>query len=342
MDFLKNDTINMGIKNLNRYLKKYSRSGIKNVTIKDIQNKTIVIDTSIYLYKFLEQNALLESFFVMVTEFRAYNITPLFIFDGKPDESKMELLWKRFYKKREALKQLNELTCKLNTSLDIEQTEKDAIMKKMEECRKKSTRVKETDVIALKELFDTMGVYYYDAPMEADIVCAYFVKSGKAWACMSDDMDMFVYGCDRVLREWRIEKKIGVLYDTDTITSEINIRRSYLTALLLLLGSDYHQEICKEEHILVNQAFQWYDQFIEYKPDQTIQTDIVRFYTWLLNTEKISETNMHKLLRISSMYDVPDYMELPTINKKNVIWRHLQKLMAPYGFIIGNNVHSIY
>jgi hypothetical protein len=279
----------------------------------------------------------------MVTEFRAYNITPLFIFDGKPDESKMELLWKRVYKKQEALKQLHELKYKLNTSLYIEQTEKDAIMKKMEECRKKSTRVKETDVIALKELFDTMGVYYYDAPMEADIVCAYFVKSGKAWACMSDDMDMFVYGCDRVLREWRIEKKFGVLYETDTITSEINIRPSYLTALLILLGSDYHQEICKEEHIPVDQAFQLYYQFMESKSaDQTIESHTVRFYTWLLNTEKISETNMHKLIRISSMYDVPDYMELPTINKRNVIWTHLQKLMAPYGFIIGNNVQSIY
>jgi 5'-3' exonuclease len=328
----------MGIKNLNRYLKKYSTTGIKNITIKEIQNKTIVVDTSIYLYKYLEQNALLESFFIMVTEFRCYNITPLFIFDGKPDESKMELLWKRVYKKQEALKEFHDLKYKLNTTLDIDEIEKDNIIKKIEQCRKKSTRVKETDVIALKELFDIMGVYYYDAPMEADVVCAYFVKSGKAWACMSDDMDMFVYGCHRVLREWRIEKKFGLLYETATITKEIKVHPSYLTALLLLLGSDYLQDICKEEHIQINQAFQWYNEFIECNPDLSIIRPMSSFYNWLQKTQKITKENKDKLLRISIMYDVPNYMEIPTINEKNVIWTHLQKLMAPYGFIIGNAI----
>lgn len=116
----------MGIKNLNRYLKKYCKCGIKNIQIGDMKNKTIVIDTSIYLYKYLEQRTLLESFFVMITQFLYNKITPLFIFDGKPDESKMELLLKRVKKKQEALKQLKELKIQYNNNPDIEESKSEA------------------------------------------------------------------------------------------------------------------------------------------------------------------------------------------------------------------------
>lgn len=322
----------MGIKYLNRYLKKYCKCGIKNIQIGDMKNKTIVIDTSIYLYKYLEQRALLENFFVMITEFRANGIIPLFIFDGKPDESKMELLLKRVKKKQDALRQLKELKIQYNTNPHIEESEKATIMQKMEECRKRATRVKDTDIMALKKLFNSMGVYYYDAPMEADVVCAYFVKSGIAWACMSDDMDMFVYGCKRVLREWRIEKKSGVLYDTDKIIIEMNIDCNYFTPLLMLLGTDYHQEICKEEQIRIENAFQWYDDFIQTKPDT--DNHMACFYSWLLNTKKISEDNMQKLFTISTMYDVPDQMDVCNVVESKINWNMVRQIMSPYGFLI--------
>lgn len=325
----------MGIKNLNRYLKKYCKCGIKNIQIGDMKNKTIVIDTSIYLYKYLEKRTLLESFFVMITQFISNKMTPLFIFDGKPDESKMELLLKRIKKKQDALKQLKELKIQYNNNPDIEESEKETIMQKMEECRKRATRVKETDIVALKKLFDAMGVYYYDAPMEADVVCAYFVKSGLAWACMSDDMDMFVYGCKRVLREWRIDKKCGVLYDTNKIIVEMNIDPNYFSPLLMLLGTDYHQELCKDEQIRVNTAFQWYDEFIQSNPDPNTNNHMVCFYSWLCSTNKITHDNMQKVFTISSMYDVSDNMDVPAIGTKKMMhWNILRQMMAPYGFLI--------
>jgi len=44
------------------------------------------------------------------------------------------------------------------------------------------------------------GVSYIDADGEADQLCASLVLKNKVYACLSEDMDLFVYGCPRVLR----------------------------------------------------------------------------------------------------------------------------------------------
>ena len=52
----------MGIKNLNRYLRdKCSKNAIYKAKLSTFENKTLVIDTSIYLYQFIGENALLEN-----------------------------------------------------------------------------------------------------------------------------------------------------------------------------------------------------------------------------------------------------------------------------------------
>ena len=329
-------TIKMGIKHLNRYLKNNCNKGLEYITIDKLQGKTIVIDTSIYIYKYLEENALLENFFILITHFRARNITPLFIFDGKADASKMDLLWKRVIKKREALKEYEKL---LTTVDNAKECEKKHILDKMETCRKNSTRVKEEDVIVLKKLFDAMGVFHCTAPMEADIVCAYLVKKGIAWGCMSDDMDLLVYGCDCVLREWNVHKNAGILYHRDQIMKEVRVESEYFSHLLLLLGSDYHQDICKNEVIHIDTAFKWYDEFMKNVILKNVipGTNRFSFYDWLLSTNKISPENRKKLEIIEKMYLIPeDVMDITShiTATPNINWTELQKLMAPYGFVI--------
>lgn len=331
----------MGIKYLNRYLKKHCNKGIEyNISIEKLKGKTIVVDTSIYIYKFLEENALLENFFILITQFREYKITPLFIFDGKADASKMDLLWKRVLKKRDAWKEYEKL--KETIPDESNARERQYMLDKMEICRKNSTRIKENDLVELKQLFDAMGVFYHVATKEADVVCAYFVNKGFAWGCMSDDMDMFVYGCNFVLREWNIHKKTGLLYDRNQIMREIWVKPEYFSQVLLLMGSDYNQEICKNEVISVQTAFKWYDEFMKHviigglRPPLTPGPVIGNqgFYNWLENTKKITSENNTKLRTISDMFRIPESMDddfiLSSSRKKTTInWMELRKLLAP-------------
>ena len=93
----------MGIKFLNKYLiKKCSKRSIRRVNLSDLKNKVFVIDTSIYLYKFLGENALIENMYLFLSKMHHNNIKPIFIFDGKPPDEKKELLRQRRLEKKEA------------------------------------------------------------------------------------------------------------------------------------------------------------------------------------------------------------------------------------------------
>ena len=68
----------MGIKNLNRFLiDNCSKKSIKKIHLKQLENKTIVVDTSIYMYKFVSENSLLEKMYLFVSIFKKYNIKPI-------------------------------------------------------------------------------------------------------------------------------------------------------------------------------------------------------------------------------------------------------------------------
>ena len=112
----------MGIKYLNRFLiEKCKRSSIGKKTLNIMRDKTIVIDTSIYMYKYTAQGSLLENFYLMISTFRKYNITPLFVFDGKPPAEKKELLKERQYLKTQAETKYKELVEELAKAETLDQ-----------------------------------------------------------------------------------------------------------------------------------------------------------------------------------------------------------------------------
>jgi 5'-3' exonuclease len=211
----------MGIKNLNWFLRENcSKQAIAKKHLKIFRNKTIVIDTSIYLYKFASENMLMENMYLLISVLKSYHITPLFIFDGKPPPEKMDLLRKRKIDKKEAQQKYNSLVQKLETTTDDNESKE--IKQEMENLKRQIVKVRDEDVKKVKALMDAYGVQYYDAPGEADRLCAYLVKIGKAWACMSDDMDMFLYGCQFVIRNLSLMNHTVILYDTTKILKELD------------------------------------------------------------------------------------------------------------------------
>ena len=76
---------------------------------KALENRVIAIDASIYLYRFLAEDCLLENIYSMVALMKHYGIIPIFIFDGKAPVEKQKLLEKRNRDKNAAEKKYNEL-----------------------------------------------------------------------------------------------------------------------------------------------------------------------------------------------------------------------------------------
>jgi hypothetical protein len=64
----------MGIHNLNRFLlNNCTHESINKKHMKFLSGKTIVVDTSIYLYKFIANNLLIENMYLLITIFLSSN-----------------------------------------------------------------------------------------------------------------------------------------------------------------------------------------------------------------------------------------------------------------------------
>jgi flap endonuclease-1 len=193
----------MGVRHLNRYMLSQCPRGIHCVGFHSLRNRTIVIDASIYLYKFKACNALVERMSSLLSCLSAYRIVPIFVFDGKPP-----------------LMKTNELVRRQ---------------------RENRPRVTWQDVRDVKTLFDQKGVKYVVAPNEADEVCARLVISRQAFACMSDDTDMFVHGCDKVLRDVNFEKGTATMYNLEIILRYLDMTMADFKQLCIASGTDYYK-----------------------------------------------------------------------------------------------------
>lgn len=305
----------MGIKNLNRYLlDTCSEQSIKTKHLKIFQGKTIVIDTSIYLYKFMETNELIENMYLMISIFRHYKIIPIFVFDGKPPKEKKEILQKRKQSKQEAEEKYNNLIRQNTPVSDVE----------LQNLKKQFTRVKYEDTEAVKNLMTAYGVQYIEAEGEADKLCARMVINQTAWACMSDDTDMFVYGCTRVMRHMDITAHTVVYYNLDNILRELHLPLQDFREIMILSGTDYNIN----HKISLYKALKLYK---EYK-NETPKTQECQFYQWL--SEK-NIPNSQQLYEIYAMF--VDNGDTTTPKPQTTTQRYdfvkLQRFLEPYGFI---------
>ena len=317
----------MGIKHLNRFLKENcSKNSIRKIGIQQIQGKRLVIDASIYMYKYMADDALIENMYQLITILLLNNIIPLFVFDGKPPPEKYDLITKRKEVKKLAEDKYGELLLKYENTND--KNEKQNMMKEMVELKNKFVRITNKDKEHVKELLTEFGIMYYESTNEADEVCAYMVKSGKAWGCLSDDMDMFVYGCTRVLRNISLINKTVILYETPNILKELCMTYIDFKEIMVLSGTDYNIDATTSLDVTIS----WYS---KYKSAlNNIKEKIPSFYDWLLvNSDYI--TNIDDLRNICKLFTLEQESSLDKfeiiLNKRTD--RHLHNIMEKEGFI---------
>ena len=98
--------------------------------------------------------------------------------------------------------------------------EQDYQDKRLIELKKKFVRVNQENITMLKNVMTSFNVEIIQCEWEADAICANYVKSGAAWACLSDDMDMLVYGCGKVIWDFSLQTLSAQLYILPNILKE--------------------------------------------------------------------------------------------------------------------------
>jgi flap endonuclease-1 len=337
----------MGLKNLNKFLKQYcTNASIQNIHFQQLANTIIAIDASIYMYKYIEKEELVEKMHLMISVLtKQYNITPLFVFDGKPPQEKKELIDKRCEKRREAETEYNQLKQMLNQTQSIDpihplssstvstsveynftQEEKDNIEKKMGILKKQTTRIQEYHIRKMKRLLNALGIQYIDAEGEADITCAELVLSNKVYACMSEDMDMLLYGCSRVIRQPCFYQHSAILYDIHALLNELNISQEDFLKMVILNGTDYNKPVME--------LYESYNLYLKYKEIKCS----IHFYEWIIQEHRDYELNIDELAKTEKLFiltfENTNKLEISNYDNQVKDSEDLQKILQEAGFII--------
>ena len=314
----------MGIRYLNRFLKDNASPSINLYNLAKLSGKKIAVDISIYIYRFACDNTLIENIYLMLSIFRHYNIIPIFVFDGRAPVEKLELLQKRKEDKEKAQEEYNKLKNALNNEMN--ESEKQEIIYQMEMLKKKFVYINKNDVENVKMLIKSYGATYYDASGEADELCVMLNIKHKVWGCLSEDMDMFVYGCPRVIRYLSLLNHTAVVYDVKGILNNLGITQKELREICVLSGTDYNVE-CNDTPNILNINLKLFKKY--HKSNKNIS-----FYEWLNENKKNYIKDYDLLLRICNIFDL-------NVNNNNFDINTFEKLQIVNGPILKDDVKNI-
>ena len=312
----------MGIPNLNKYLRDKCRNSIQCIHLSELSGKSIAIDVSIYLYKYESENALLENIYLLLSILRNYNIIPIFVFDGRSPAEKKQIIQQRFQDRADAEKEYNKLKNQLEETV-IEEHKQD-IIEHLDQVKKKIIYMTKEKIDNVKQLILAYGACLIDAEGEADELCAALVIQKKVWACLSEDMDMFVYGCPRVLRYFSLLNHNAVLYYMKGILKDLLISLPDFREICIVSGTDYN--ISYSKNINLFNTLKYYK---KYKTSPNEQT----FYNWL-NQNTDYDIDFSLLEKINKMFNL-DNRSICDIKITNGVihFENLKNLLQKDGFI---------
>jgi len=328
----------MGIKHLNNFFRTECGDSIKVISIAELSGKKIAVDISIYMYKYESTDALIENMYLMLATFRQYNIIPIFIFDGKPPTEKKALLEKRKADKKAAEKEYNILKQKLEMNDIVDADDKQEIISNMDLLKKQFIYINREKIDKVKNLIRAYGATYYDAPSEADELCALLVLKNKVWACLSEDMDMFLYGCTRVIRYLSLFNHTAVLYNTKEILKNLSLTQKELREICVLSGTDYNIQNCENNSKNMPNLFETINLFKKYikEKEKEKEKEKIEFYEWLkINSDYITDYTLLK--NIYNIFDLQN-MDFKTFEKIKIVntpinCQNIKNILITDGFI---------
>lgn len=257
----------MGIKNIKTILTQYSKNYMISKNLNSYKNKVIVIDTSIYLYKYIYNNQnYLISFTKQILRLLKNGIKPIYVFDGKPPIEKKNILKDRMKRKENLIEKKEIITNiiinkknKVNlkeeileeeileeNNLEENNLEEEQIIKLEKELKDISKRIitiTDIHIQKCKKLFELFNIHYIDSTGEAEVLCAKLLKQNLAHGCLSEDTDVLANGAEIFIRNFNFNKNIINEYSLTNILNDLEISYEQFVDLCILCGCDYTNKI---------------------------------------------------------------------------------------------------
>ena len=296
----------MGIKNLNKFITKYSPSSTSEVDINQLKNTVIAVDAYNSLYQFLtairasgkdfktENGKITTHIYAILMKtisFLKKGITPIYVFDGKAPEIKNNTLEQRYNIKKLAQNELDKL--------EAIETLSDDNIKKKKQLMQQTTTLTLVQVDECKQILKLFGLPYIDAPSEADPQLAYLIKENLVDYVISEDMDLLTFGCTKLIRNYGTKKNIKLI-NLEIILKDIKLSMKQFIDLCIMMGCDYSGTL---NGIGMTRA---YELLKKYKKIETILENI--------DENKISDNFNYQMARNTFMNS-----PIKSLNKKDLI-----------------------
>ena len=186
----------MGIKRLMNLLKEKCPKSIRSVPLSNYTGQIFALDASMAMYQFLISTQTIKTAGFSIAELRdeegnltghllgllnrtlmlmEHGIRPVWVFDGKPPEAKMNTLRGRKEVKDNAEKEKDEA----KDQGDMEKALKFA---------NQTIRIDQKMTDDAKKLISLLGIPVIEAPSEAEATCSILAKDKKVFAAATEDM----------------------------------------------------------------------------------------------------------------------------------------------------------
>ena len=192
----------------------------------------------------------------------------------------------------------------------------------MDKLKKKFVILKSEHIQSAKTLLQAYGMTYIESPGEADMLCAKLVSKNIVYACLSEDTDMFVYGCSRVLRYLSLTASTVVLYDFHKIINTLDMTTYEFRQLCIIYGCDYLPKNEKQNYknMTIFNSYKMFKNYKDYlKNTIEINNDKPDFYKWILsqNTDMLSYIN--EASKVIDLFDISSYDNLQLYENVKII-----------------------
>lgn len=271
----------MGINGLNDFIRKKHPNVFKDISMNDLRYKKIAVDTSLYLYKYKVINAeyWIDCFIRLICCLRKFDVHPIFIFDTSAPIEKIEEQKRRraevqkrrdnvdvidglidkfykegvigeelqtFYDKKYKKNTDNSLLKKFWQKDELEQEKKFDIKfveAEIERIKSQNITITPDCISKLKNLFELLGVPYYQALEEAEQTCSYLCHWGLVDGVLTEDSDVLAYGVDLFISKINMFNGYCTLIETPNLREKLEFSKEQLLDFCIMLQCDYNTRI---------------------------------------------------------------------------------------------------
>lgn len=237
-NFLENKDVLKYHKNISDYIRSFKNDGYQKFNTRN-DKFVIGVDLLLYAHKYKYScNNIYDGFISQILNFLSNRIIPIYIIDGIAPDEKNDVIEYRINRRNKINDKIEMIENKL-LELEDNENNKEQINQlsiDLEKLSKSNIKIHSYEIQKLIDLFKIFNIPYIRAKNEADTLISRLYKENKINACLSEDMDLLVFGCKKMIK---FKSNIIVEYDLDYITEKLKLTYLNFVELCILFGCDY-------------------------------------------------------------------------------------------------------